>query len=77
VIVATDIQWIPAYVKRLQLRKAIKAVPKKATKAPFNVRLDLDERAALEAAGAAEDRPAAYVARRAILEWLKEKGFLK
>jgi hypothetical protein len=28
-------------------------------------------------AAAAEDRPAAYVARRAILDWLKEKGFMK
>jgi hypothetical protein len=59
------------------MKKAVKAVPKKTTKAPFNVRLDSDERAALEAAGMAEDRPAAYVARRFIVEGLKEKGFLK
>jgi predicted transcriptional regulator len=59
------------------MRKPTKAAPVKTTKAPFNVRLSSDEKTALEAAGAAEDRPAAYVARRAIVEWLKEKGFLK
>jgi hypothetical protein len=43
----------------------------------FGVRLSADERKALDMAAAAEDRPAAYVARRAILDWLKEKGFMK
>jgi hypothetical protein len=43
----------------------------------FSLRLNPDERKALDKAAAAEDRPSAYVARRAILDWLKEKGFLK
>jgi len=38
---------------------------------------DPAERKALDKAAEAEDRSAAYVARRAITEWLKEKGFLK
>jgi hypothetical protein len=53
---------------------------KKVVKAPkpmFSIRLSADERKALEKAGAAEDRPLAYVARRAIRDWLKENGFLK
>ena len=43
----------------------------------FSIRLGDDERKALEKAAAAEDRPMSYVARRAIIEWLKQKGFLK
>jgi len=51
----------------------------KAVKAPqmLSIRLGPDERKALEKAAKEEDRPMAYVARRAILDWLKEKGFLK
>jgi len=47
------------------------------TKEPFSVRLDEDERKALEAAGAKEERPAAWIARRVLTDWLREKGFLK
>ena len=43
----------------------------------FSIRLGDDERKALEKAAAAEDRPMAYIARRAISDWLREKGFLK
>jgi predicted transcriptional regulator len=53
---------------------------KKIGKAPslmLSIRLSAEERKTLEKAAAAEDRPLAYVARRAILEWLKTKGFLK
>jgi predicted transcriptional regulator len=53
---------------------------KKVVKAPrpiFSLRLSADERRALEKAAKVEDRPAAYIARRAILDWLKEKGFMK
>lgn len=53
---------------------------KKIVKAPspmFSIRLSADERKVLEKAATAEDRPLAYVARRAIMEWLKEKGFMK
>ena len=46
-------------------------------RAPFNVRLDQTEKAALEAAGKAEDRAASWIARRAIIAWLQTKGFLK
>jgi predicted transcriptional regulator len=58
------------------MRKAMPA-PKSQAKPAFGVRLSADERKALDKAAAAEDRPAAYVARRAILDWLKEKGFMK
>jgi hypothetical protein len=53
---------------------------KKVVKAPspmFSLRLTPDERKALDKAAAAEDRPSAYVARRAITDWLRERGFLK
>ena len=53
---------------------------KKVVKAPpamFSIRLSVEERKALEKAAKEEDRPMAYVARRAILDWLKEKGYLK
>jgi predicted DNA-binding protein len=43
----------------------------------LSVRLEEEVHEALAAAGKAEDRSSAYVARRAILEWLKKKGFLK
>jgi predicted transcriptional regulator len=51
--------------------------PVKEARGMFGIRLSADERAALDAAAAAEDRPAAYVARRAIMEWLERNGFLK
>jgi hypothetical protein len=35
------------------------------------------EHEALDKAAAAEDRSSGYIARRALVEWLKEKGFLK
>jgi hypothetical protein len=49
----------------------------KPTKPSFSVRLDDNERAALDKAAKAEDRPAAYIVRRVLLAWLKAKGFLK
>lgn len=58
------------------MKKAMPAT-KPQSKPVFGVRLSADERKALNKAAAAEDRPAAYVARRAILDWLKAKGFLK
>lgn len=54
-------------------REAAKPQPKTM----FGIRLATEEREALDKAAAAEDRPAAYVARRAILDWLKERGYLK
>jgi hypothetical protein len=44
---------------------------------PFAVRLKPDAHTALIEAGAAEERPAAWVAQRAIIQWLKESGWLK
>jgi predicted transcriptional regulator len=55
----------------------VKKVVKATTSSMFSIRLSSAERKALEKAGAAEDRPLAYIARRAILDWLKENGFLK
>jgi predicted transcriptional regulator len=56
--------------------------PKAATKPapprkPFSVRLAPDVRAALDKMGKAEDRPAAYIAQRFIVEGLKAGGLLK
>ena len=55
-------------------KAAAKLVPKAK---PFSIRLMPDVRAALDKAGQAEDRPAAYIALRSIVEDLKAKGFLK
>lgn len=56
-------------------------IPKKAAVAkktvPFSIRLTPRARAALIKAGDAEDRAAAWIAQRAVLDWLKENGFLK
>jgi predicted transcriptional regulator len=49
----------------------------KRVKPLFSMGLEPAERAALDKAAKAEDRPAAYVARRALVMWLKEQGFLK
>jgi hypothetical protein len=59
--------------------KKAQPVPKPLPRAKplFSLGLDPAERKALDKAAEAEDRSAAYVARRAITEWLKEKGFLK
>lgn len=59
--------------------KKLQPVPKPTPRAKplFSLGLDPAERKALDKAAEAEDRSAAYVARRAITEWLKEKGFLK
>lgn len=52
--------------------------PKPEPKAkPFSIRLVPTVREALDKAGRAEDRPAAYVALRYIVEGLKAGGFLK
>jgi predicted transcriptional regulator len=58
------------------MKKTVKPIVK-APRPMFGIRLSADERKALDSAASAEDRPAAYVARRAILEWLREKGFMK
>jgi hypothetical protein len=50
------------------------AVPKSIS---FSIRLAPVARAALIKAGEAEERPAAWIAQRAVMTWLKEKGFLK
>jgi hypothetical protein len=55
-------------------KAAVKAIPKAK---PFSIRLMPDVREALDKAGKAEDRPAAYVALRFIVEGLKTGGFLK
>jgi hypothetical protein len=57
------------------VKKALKQIPEKME--GFTIRLTPKERAALDAAGASEDRTAGYISRRLINEWLKEKRFLK
>jgi len=46
-------------------------------KTPFSIRLDKAARDALAKAAKREDRYSAYIAQRAVLEWLKTNGFLK
>jgi len=60
---------------RMKKPKAVVKAPPKAK--PFSIRLMPDVRAALTKAGEAEDRPAAYIALRYILDGLKTGGFLK
>jgi predicted transcriptional regulator len=58
-------------------KKTIPPVKRARAKPLFSLSLDPAERAALDKAAVKEDRSSAYVARRAIIEWLKERGFLK
>jgi hypothetical protein len=51
--------------------------PKSPTTVPFSVRLKVEDREALIKAGAAEDRPAAWIAQRAIVAWLKAEGWIR
>jgi hypothetical protein len=44
---------------------------------PIGVRLDPEERAALERAAAADDRPLSALCRRIVAEWLRKNGWLK
>lgn len=44
---------------------------------PIGVRLEPEERAALERAAAADDRSLSAMARKIITEWLKKAGHLK
>jgi predicted transcriptional regulator len=55
----------------------MKKVAKPSGKSMFGYRLSAAEREALDKAAAAEDRSSGYIARRALVDWLKEKGFLK
>jgi hypothetical protein len=43
----------------------------------FAIRLTPTERAALEKAAKAEDRPMGYIVRRTLMLWLKAKGYAK
>jgi hypothetical protein len=51
--------------------------PHKTITIPFAVRLVPEAREALIKAGEAEERPAAWIAQRAIVLWLKDNGWLK
>jgi hypothetical protein len=44
---------------------------------PFSIRLDTRAKTALDKQAAAQGRPSANLAQWIIVEWLKEKGFLK
>lgn len=44
---------------------------------PIGVRLDPDERAALEKAAAADDRSMSALARKILSDWLRKNGWLK
>lgn len=44
---------------------------------PVGIRLEPEERAALERAAAADDRPMSALARKILVEWLRKHGHLK
>lgn len=44
---------------------------------PINVRLEPDEKAALERAAAADDRSMSALARKVIVDWLRKHGHMK
>jgi hypothetical protein len=44
---------------------------------PIGVRLEPDEKAALERAAAADDRSVSAMARKIIAEWLRKNGHMK
>jgi uncharacterized protein (DUF1778 family) len=46
-------------------------------KETINIRLEADEKAALEAAAAIEDRAISAYVRRVMLDYLRREGFLK
>lgn len=45
--------------------------------APLGIRLEPEERGALEKAAASDDRTLSAMARKIITEWLKKRGYLK
>lgn len=47
------------------------------TMKPLGIRLDPDEREALGRAAKADDRPISSLARKIIVAWLRENGWLK
>lgn len=58
------------------MAKKIVSKPKAAAKM-FSVRFEPGDRQALSNAAKAEDRPEAYIVRRATIDWLKANGYLK
>lgn len=44
---------------------------------PLGIRLEPDERAALEKAAASEDRSMSALGRKIIAEWLRKNGWMK
>jgi hypothetical protein len=68
-----------AFMKKPARRGA--SEPAKSTrrgqKKLFCIGLLADEREALSKAALSEDRSSAYIARRVLLTWLKEEGWLK
>jgi hypothetical protein len=59
------------------MKKIVKGPPPKTTKSMFAVRLDDAMRDALDKAAEAEGNTSAGLARLAIREWLKVRGYLK
>lgn len=56
------------------MKKTVKPAPKSVA---FSIRLSTEARAALQKAGKTEERSAAWVAQRAVMQWLKAEGYLK
>jgi hypothetical protein len=59
------------------MAKKIVEKPESSERKMFSIRFEPVHRKALDAAAKREDRPAAYIVRRATVEWLKANGFLK
>jgi hypothetical protein len=63
-----------ATMKKPAAKLATKPAPKSIA---FSIRLSPEARKALIKAGEAEERPAAWIAQRAVMQWLTLNGFLK
>jgi hypothetical protein len=60
----------------MAMTKAPKKEPASAWP-PFSVRFSPDTRKALERASADDMRPASHLVNKIVVDWLKEKGYLK
>jgi hypothetical protein len=60
-----------------EMARKIVEKPEPGERKMFSVRFEPQHRKALDAAAKREDRTAAYIVRRATLDWLKAEGYLK
>jgi hypothetical protein len=61
----------------VDVRSRFSYLARMSKKDPIGVRLDADERVALEKAAADDDRPLSSLCRKIVAEWLREHGWLE